>query len=510
MGLLLGRKWRRLDHGQVAKHSHWRTARMQRATLVSIALIVVITCWASTAAAQAIADADSQSTIRLQAAQAAGSVSNAQPAKTRPRVRSGRRTALGIALAATGTAWLVTPLFTEPTPAQEVLEALRDRELLTAGISWFDVDEALPGSPLLGVYEGLPPACYESGAIHDACTASALRGALAATIEYDQMAGSRRLSLHGWQRAAAIGLIGAGVLVSTFGADVPVAVTPTVGGVQVGLRRAVTEPPGAGRGLSLRTYGSGLQLRGGDINNAVAALATGFQWLIRNEASTLPGGGGDVAATRSGVEFGADVILHLTPRLGLVGGVGRITSSSEGAIETPLRDEPFPFVQSTALGVHAVPVRFGVLYTLPIARRLAVGLEGGAGIYFTRLRWSHHLDVSGRVTDWLTEVQGQDLGVHGGLWIDIDLADRIGLVFGIQGTHADISGLAGFREGMYSYRAETRDEGTLSLAEEGLLVVGNAPWATIGALTPGRDASVGLGGFRIATGLRIAFPAAGQ
>ena len=101
------------------------------------------------------------------------------------------------------------------------------------------------------------------------------------------------------------------------------------------------------------------------------------------------------------------------------------------------------------------------------------------------------------------------LAFHGGVWVDVGISDRFGLVFGAEGAYANVSGLSGFREGTFSYREPVRDDGTLRLPETTwatqLLIVGNGSWLDerYGPITPGRDANLGLSGVRLSVGLRI-------
>ena len=107
------------------------------------------------------------------------------------------------------------------------------------------------------------------------------------------------------------------------------------------------------------------------------------------------------------------------------------------------------------------------------------------------------------------ETRGRGLGFHGGVWVDVGLSDRLGLVFGVEGVRANIAGLHGFRESTFSYRSPIRDDGTLRLSETPwgarFLVVGDGSWLNdrYGPITPIREASVGLGGLRVSGGLRI-------
>ena len=261
--------------------------------------------------------------------------------------------------------------------------------------------------------------------------------------------------------------------------------------------------------VSVRLSGGRRWLRGGDVNDGVDAWAQVFESYLDNEVVGLqPGDGGDVAALRRGASFAVDVLVHLTSRVAIVAGVGRVESSSAGTIENPVAYGGFESAtrNSTSLGARAIPIRVGAQYSFSLGRRVSLGVEGGVGLYFTDLSWSHVLDVSGRISRWDSETRGQDLGLHGGVWVDVGISDRFGLVFGAEGASANVSGLSGFREGTFSYREPVRDDGTLSFAEATqLLIVGNGSWLDerYGPITPGRDASLGLGGLRLSAGLRI-------
>ena len=89
--------------------------------------------------------------------------------------------------------------------------------------------------------------------------------------------------------------------------------------------------------VSVRLSGGRSRLRGGDVNDGVDAWVQGFESGLRNEVVGLqPGGGGDVAALRRGASFDVDVLVHLTSRVAIVAGVGRVESSSAGTIENPV------------------------------------------------------------------------------------------------------------------------------------------------------------------------------
>ena len=266
--------------------------------------------------------------------------------------------------------------------------------------------------------------------------------------------------------------------------------------------------------VSVRLSGGRRWLRGGDVNDGVDAWVRLFDSRFRDDDAVVfqAGGAGDAAALRRGAEFAADVIVHLTPRVAIVGGVGLIESAGSGTIEDTVvffGQYESSLRNSTSLRTRAIPVRVGAQYSVPLGSRLSLGMEGGVGLYFTDLSWSHLFDLDGRISRWDSETRGQDLGLHGGVWVDVGISDRFGLVFGAEGAYANVSGLSGFREGKFSYRSPVRDDGTLRFPETTwatqLLIVGNGSWLDerYGPITPGREASVGLGGLRLSVGLRI-------
>ena len=318
----------------------------------------------------------------------------------------------------------------------------------------------------------------------------------------------------------ALMLLSAPVPVPAQDSDVPAGLDITLpGAAQAGTESANTRL-GAGSAtqpsrsddprVSVRVYGGWRQLWGGDINEAVenATRATLANFYFHpNEV--------DLAANDRGVEYGADLVFHLTPRFGFVAGIGLIESNSESLIEIPPTSATYPSGTNTALQLRAVPVRFGAQYAYPLGRRLSLLMEGGGGLYFTRLQWSDRTEVyeTARITDLRSETSGFDFGLHGGISLDISVSERIGLIVGVQGVYANIGGLEGYREGSYTYQSPTRDDGSLKIVELKyspdfpLLVVGEGTRTMdrYGPFSNEQEASVGLGGLRYTGGLRFSF-----
>lgn len=279
-------------------------------------------------------------------------------------------------------------------------------------------------------------------------------------------------------------------------------------GAQSAARPSRTHEPS----VSVRVYGGWSQLMGGDVNEAV----TNSQLLTVGSLNEgyFPLEDDQVAAVDRAVEYGADVVIHLTPRLGLVGGVGWIESAEERLVEVPARGPLRASEQTSSLKLRSVPARVGLQYGFPLGQRLRLLVEGGAGLYFTRFQWSDRAVWDGRrITHLQSETSGHDFGFHGGVSLDIGLSGRFGLVVGVQGAYANIGGLKGLREGTYTYRPPTRDDGKLKVGYFGdsadfpVLVVGEGTRTMdrYGRFADEKEASVGLGGLRYTGALRFSF-----
>lgn len=131
--------------------------------------------------------------------------------------------------------------------------------------------------------------------------------------------------------------------------------------------------------VSLRLYGGATYLTGGDINEGVRGQNELLTTILNNEF--VVDVQGEVEPVHWGVEYGGDVIIHLTPRLGIGVGVSRLEATQTSEIVAP--DRRFSFLEfqiPNRVEVRAVPIRLGVFYTLPASRRLNVVLIWWGGV----------------------------------------------------------------------------------------------------------------------------------
>ena len=301
-----------------------------------------------------------------------------------------------------------------------------------------------------------------------------------------------------------------------------------VGGGREGLGNVGSDGNRGARRMDVRMYGGLRQLWGGDVNEAVAReLRSNVSDFGRFHDVVVSVDEDAAPAARSGGEYGADLVFHLNPRVGLVGGIGWLQSSSVGrAAERPGSGFQYPSRASANLDLRAVALRLGAQYTYPAGRRLGLHVDGGIGVYRSRIRWSQRVELDLAVppiaSEWSTNVLGYGLGFHAGFAADLSLTERIGVIVGVRGVRADVDGLEGVRESAYEgfrgYTLSRRESGTLGILEFSNRQIGpflgfvekfledEPSWVeALGPIRDIREAAAGLSGLRYTGGLRVSF-----
>ena len=200
--------------------------------------------------------------------------------------------------------------------------------------------------------------------------------------------------------------------------------------------------------VSLRLYGGATYLTGGDINEGVRGQNELLTTILNNEF--VVDVQGEVEPVHWGVEYGGDVIIHLTPRLGIGVGVSRLeaTQTSENRcgriagspslssrFRTGSRFGPFRFVSASSMR------------SLPVGDSTSSSY-GGVGFYPTDFSWNLRGDrvefgTVTRATEVDTQASSTGVGFHGGVGVEFNLVERVGIFFEGQGTYAKVGGLEG-------------------------------------------------------------------
>ncbi len=189
--------------------------------------------------------------------------------------------------------------------------------------------------------------------------------------------------------------------------------------------------------LSLNLYGGLNYLSGGDLNTGLQGMNDydgRFFWYFG-----LSHTGGEYEPVHLGMDFGGDLILQITPALGLGLGSGYLQGKSESHITYG----PVNAGDDTTAKLNAVPIRLSVFYTVPAGRVLAIRLQAGLAYYLAKMTydWRSHAALSWNLVQ--ADTHGGGLGIHGGLGLEFNVSPALSLLLEGRGRYANLSGFEG-------------------------------------------------------------------
>jgi hypothetical protein len=189
--------------------------------------------------------------------------------------------------------------------------------------------------------------------------------------------------------------------------------------------------------LSVRLYGGLNRIAAGDVNDGADGFFELFELYEAQGYGTAAGG---FSPVHGGTSFGADVVYQLSPRLGIGFGIGYLRSSRDSLMS--YTDAYAIITMMSTSTLSAVPLRLGLFFSYPVARK--INLTAGAGAaYYAGLT----LDVTRRVEspepEWaVISIRGSrrnalaNLGCQGSFGAEYSLTPRIGIFFEAVGRYA--------------------------------------------------------------------------
>jgi hypothetical protein len=205
-----------------------------------------------------------------------------------------------------------------------------------------------------------------------------------------------------------------------------------------------TQPSLKGIGFGLRISGGMSYLVSGDPNSVISGLTC--YYIDRSDYLGWPMEG-KFQKLRLGLDFEAQGILYLNPSFGLCLGAGYLhgkIGESKNVIEVtgPAYDEIF----TEEILLQAIPVKLGVLYSLPLASQIRMFISGQAVYYFAELSEVYRYEWNGSWYTYAQKAKGSGLGFQGGLGLEFILIQNLGFFLEGQGRYGRIKGLDGALE----------------------------------------------------------------
>jgi len=186
--------------------------------------------------------------------------------------------------------------------------------------------------------------------------------------------------------------------------------------------------------LTIRLYGGGTYLQGGDINSGMKGWADYYKAYYGTYG--YPQQTGSFAPVHLGFDAGGDIIFHLTTRFGIGLGAEYLmaTKSSTLAFQSTASSFTMRFVGIPS----AIPAKLSLFYFLPLGNRVRVSLHAGAGYYSASARLESHSSI-----DYIIDSSAKGIGYHGGLGLEWELFPKFCLLIEAAGRYASLSGFEG-------------------------------------------------------------------
>jgi hypothetical protein len=259
--------------------------------------------------------------------------------------------------------------------------------------------------------------------------------------------------------------------------------------------------------FSIRATGGMNLLFGGDYNAGVQGQNDFYNdvpgVVINSEFSKLS----------TGLDFGAEFVVHFTDSIGVGLGTGYISASNDSTLAAHYAI--LGISQQYMPTVSAVPLTLSFHYFLPLGSNLRLHFFAGPGLYFASLKFDLILiGTLGGLEAVAENIQFRPdgkvaFGVQGGLGLELGLGSRLALILDVGGRYLSLSNFSGpvtvtGHDGLIPIHIDTT--ATLYYLEEvaagnvyGNLTVDN----TMPFGSNVRAASISLSGFRFLAGVRV-------
>lgn len=198
------------------------------------------------------------------------------------------------------------------------------------------------------------------------------------------------------------------------------------------------------KGFSLKLGGGAGSWNGSDINNFF--LDTNV--LLTNTAGLVVGGDvvGQLDELNYGPDFEGELILELPKNFALGIGIGYMVRSGDSTAEISLLEARNSIDVETRF--TAVPILLNGYFNLPVGEKTKVYVKAGVGYYIGKAKYSVRQEqtIPGFTPTWEEEegdASSSAFGFQGGVGIEFNLTETVGLFFEMSGRYANLKNWEG-------------------------------------------------------------------
>jgi hypothetical protein len=187
-------------------------------------------------------------------------------------------------------------------------------------------------------------------------------------------------------------------------------------------------------------------------NDLIRSAAEFSGWSVSGETNPI----------RMGYDFGGDLIINLTARIGLGIGAGYLQGTKES--EIAFTKGTYNLTMTSKPDIWAIPLRAGLFLNLPMGERAYFNLNIGAGYYISKYSYTWKIEGIGYWDDIDKinyKVSASGFGYHGGIGLEFDVAPNLAFFVEGQARYAKIGGFEGTVEKHYKEDWTYSGEGKL-------------------------------------------------
>lgn len=195
------------------------------------------------------------------------------------------------------------------------------------------------------------------------------------------------------------------------------------------------QPTRPGIDFNLKFHGGMNYMRIGDINDALQGTTDYYKDLPHVDIEE------DLSPAHWGIDFGGELIINFTPRVGIGLGGGYIQVSEETVIDVIW--EGSPYKDTAQPKVTIIPLTFSVHLGLPLGNIMNFTLNAGAGYYLGTIQWHYSWDSEFHDYEENWKAKSNTIGFHGGLGLEFNFSRTLALVVEGFGRYAKLKSLQG-------------------------------------------------------------------
>jgi hypothetical protein len=190
--------------------------------------------------------------------------------------------------------------------------------------------------------------------------------------------------------------------------------------------------------FKVRLYGGLGYLSGGDLNSGLEGLMDAYKVAFMGAGSRADG---KFEPAHFGPALGGDLILQLSPAIGLGLGTGYVQASKDSSIV--IVNAGHTYTISGKPNLSAIPIKLSLFASVP-AGPVTFNFHGGVGYYLSKLSYMLRIEAAGDSLEYDGQLETKGgFGFQGGIGLEFHIASAVNFFIEAQGRYLRIDGFEG-------------------------------------------------------------------